>query len=152
MGHDQRILVFDVIGKPVTQGSKQYMGKGRMLEVNHDSLKAWRCDIKQMAYNKMMSEYGSTWIREGAFLLSMIFRFDRPQGHYGAKGLRPSAPQYMTTRKGDVDKLSRAVLDALTTTIYTDDAQVVSLQADRRYVVKPQELPGASITVIHLGN
>jgi crossover junction endodeoxyribonuclease RusA len=152
VGHDQRIIVFDVIGKPVTQGSKQYMGKGRMLEVNHDSLRAWRLDIKQAAYDKMMTEYGPGWFRDGAFSISMVFRFARPQGHYGAKGLRPSAPQYMTTRKGDVDKLSRAVLDALTTTIYTDDAQVVSLQADRRYAVKPQELPGVSITVIHLGD
>ena len=151
MDHDQRILVFDVIGKPVTQGSKQYMGRGRMLEVNHDSLKAWRCDIKQAAYDKMMADYGPAWIRDGAFSLSMVFRFDRPQGHYGAKGLRPSAPQHMITRKGDVDKLSRAVLDALTTTIYTDDAQVASLQAHRRYAVKPQELAGVSITVIHLG-
>jgi Holliday junction resolvase RusA-like endonuclease len=151
VGHDQRILTFDVTGKPVTQGSKQYMGRGRMLEVNDASLKAWRSDIKRMAYDRMMT-YDGGWTLDGAFSVSMIFRFARPQGHYGAKGLRPSAPRYMTTRKGDVDKLSRAVLDALTTTLYLDDAQVVSIQADRRYAVMPQELPGVNITVIHLGS
>jgi Holliday junction resolvase RusA-like endonuclease len=42
-----------------------------------------------------------------------------------------------------VDKLCRAVLDALTGILYHDDAQVVSLNASKRYGV-------ASMTAISL--
>ena len=58
----------------------------------------------------------------------------RPRGHYGKRGLRPSAPAYPSRRSvGDVDKLARAVLDALTGVCFVDDAQVVDLVVRKRY-------------------
>lgn len=134
---------------PVTQGSKSYIGHGRMMEVNGERLKAWRGDVKRATYDAIKQQKDVDWNLEGAFSISLIFRFPRPKAHYGAKGLKGNAPQHMTTRKGDLDKLCRSVFDALTTTAYFDDAQVVTLNATRRYAAG-NELPGVSILLVRL--
>ena len=61
----------------------------------------------------------------GALRVSFTFYRPRPKGHFGAKGVRPSAPRYPTT-KPDVLKLARAVEDALTGVLWRDDAQIVA--------------------------
>lgn len=70
--------------------------------------------------------------KESAFRVVLTFYFERPKGHYGKKGLRPSAPKFVTKRP-DVDKLARAVLDALTHIVFADDSQVVRLMAKKEY-------------------
>ncbi len=47
--------------------------------------------------------------------------------------------------KGDIDKLCRSTLDALTLSAIADDSQVVSLQAqkyycDKKYTIKPHSM------------
>ena len=44
------------------------------------------------------------------------------------------SPQHCTGRIGDLSKLVRAVEDALTGVVYDDDAQIVHLTSQRRYV------------------
>jgi len=74
--------------------------------------------------------------------IGITFVFVRPKSHYTSKGeLRAGAPSF--PGKPDVDKLCRAVLDALTGILYHDDAQVISLNASKRYGV-------ASMTAISL--
>lgn len=74
--------------------------------------------------------------------IGITFVFVRPKSHYTSKGeLRAGAPTH--PGKPDIDKLCRAVLDALTGILYHDDAQVVSLNASKRYGV-------ASMTAISL--
>lgn len=74
--------------------------------------------------------------------IAIAFVFVRPKSHYTSKGeLRAGAPSH--PGKPDIDKLCRAVLDALTGILYHDDAQVVSLSASKRYGV-------ASMTAISL--
>lgn len=74
--------------------------------------------------------------------IGIAFVFVRPKSHYTSKGeLRAGAPSH--PGKPDIDKLCRAVLDALTGILYHDDAQVVSLNASKRYGV-------ASMTAISL--
>ena len=48
------------------------------------------------------------------------------------------------TKKPDVDKLLRNILDALKGIIWTDDAQVVSVRADKHYALG---MPGAVVCV-----
>ena len=80
--------------------------------------------------------------------LSVVFRFKRPAAHIGKKGLKPSAPQHCTSaQKGDIDKLQRSLLDALTGVLYDDDRQVVSITAHKRYTVA-DEPQGALITLM----
>jgi Holliday junction resolvase RusA-like endonuclease len=47
------------------------------------------------------------------------------------------------TRPPDLDKLTRAVLDALTGIVWTDDAQVVAVAATKRR----SATPGVTVTV-----
>jgi Holliday junction resolvase RusA-like endonuclease len=56
--------------------------------------------------------------------------------------------RYPTT-KPDIDKLSRAVLDALTSVWYKDDSQVIQLEAQKIYTYGE---PGVYIGIGHLDN
>ena len=64
----------------------------------------------------------------------MQFYFDRPKGHFRKSGeLAKGAPTFPITKRADIDKAERVVLDALTGVIYRDDSQVVSTRADKFY-------------------
>jgi crossover junction endodeoxyribonuclease RusA len=83
-----------------------------------------------------------------AIWMDAIFVFSRPKAHYRTNGeLKPSAPQHCTGRIGDLSKLVRAVEDALTGVVYDDDAQIVHLTSQRRYVSGNHESPCAIITI-----
>lgn len=61
----------------------------------------------------------------------LIFHFTRPKSHYTSTGkLKTSAPlDVYPARRGDIDKLCRSTLDAITGPLIKDDAQVTSLEA-----------------------
>jgi hypothetical protein len=80
----------------------------------------------------------------GPLRLSLAFSLPRPKGHSGARGLRPSAPAYPTT-KPDATKLLRAVEDACTGILWHDDAQIV-LQTVRKLYASA-EGPGVLVEV-----
>lgn len=56
--------------------------------------------------------------------------------HFKASGvLVEGSPRYPCSRTaGDIDKLSRSILDALTGIVYEDDSQVVILNARKEYL------------------
>jgi Holliday junction resolvase RusA-like endonuclease len=60
----------------------------------------------------------------------------RPAGHYGKRGLLPRFEDAWPDRRPDIDKLSRALMDALTMIVYRDDGQVVMLDATKRYCLE----------------
>lgn len=138
-------LTFNVIGmEPATQGSKRSLGNGILVETNQ-RLKPWRLMISDAA---IATAYP---LSQQPVSITITFRFLRPKSHYTRSGtLTRSAPTHLTSKqKGDIDKLSRAVLDALTGTLLHDDSQVVQLSAQKRYIT-PKEHPGALITLIPL--
>lgn len=84
---------------------------------------------------------------EEACSVAVEFRFLRPKGDFGAKGnLRPSARTHYTTKKNDIDKCCRSLLDGLTGAAFADDCLVVVLSACQRYCL-PGERPGATVTI-----
>lgn len=126
-----------------TQGSKRHVGNGIMRETN-ERLRPWRSLVTDAA---LATKYP---LINHPVSISITFRFLRPKGHFNKSGLSPKAPANLTSRlKGDIDKLSRAVLDALTGSLLLDDSQVVQLAAHKRYCT-PEEKPGALITIIPL--
>ena len=137
-------LTFNVDGmEPATQGSKCAMPNGVMLETNK-RLRPWRSHITDAALSTQHP------LTTSPVSISITFRFLRPRSHFNKSGLSSKAPTYLTSKqKGDIDKLSRAVLDALTGTLLHDDSQVVQLSAQKRYTT-PEERPGALITIIPL--
>ena len=69
---------------------------------------------------------------EGVVALEVAFRFVRPKSHHKSDGsLRAGAP--LTPGKPDIDKLLRALLDALTGVVYVDDSQVACIWATKEY-------------------
>lgn len=75
--------------------------------------------------------------------LEAVFVLPRPKGHYGRHGLKPTAPKWQT-KKPDLDKLLRTLLDALTGIVFNDDAQVSSVTATKEY---NDEIPGVRVAV-----
>ena len=72
----------------------------------------------------------------GPLKATIFFKFSRPKSHYGTgknKGkLKGSAPVYYD-KKPDVDNLVKFVLDCLNGLAWDDDAQIVEIDAVKRY-------------------
>jgi len=107
-------------------------GEAGMRHSNAKWLTPWRSSVAAAAALAMDEREALI----GPVRLELAFRVQRPHGHYGtgrnADKLRPSAPAVPITNP-DLDKLVRAVLDALTGIVYRDDAQVVELEVVKRY-------------------
>jgi Holliday junction resolvase RusA-like endonuclease len=93
------------------------------------------------------------WERfDGPVLVRLAFYLDRPKSHFGAKGLRPTAPDFPHKRP-DLDHLQRAIFDALTQAgVWMDDSQVVTAHAAKRYCSPTSALssPGVIVEVAAL--
>jgi len=105
-------------------------------------LKSWRHSVMC----ELIAKKPDDWEIDCAFSVSCELRFMRPKAHYGKKGLRPSAPQYKTT-KIDLDKGMRAIGDAIEHSgLIRNDSQIIHWIASKRYC-DTGESPGASITL-----
>jgi len=125
---------FIVHGPAAPQGSKRHVGNGVMLE-SSKRLRPWRQDVRFAALEKRPPD----WDMTKPMRIGLVFWFARPASHYGTKNgityLKANAPvQPVSARLGDIDKLSRAVLDALTGVAYLDDRQVTWLEASKFYI------------------
>ena len=110
------MIEFRVDGQPVPQGSMKVIN-GHVIHSRGSALAAWRSAIALAA-----RKAGGFPTRE-PITMTMTFIFARPKT---VKRLEPSVPP-------DLDKLVRAVLDALTAIAYIDDGQVVELYAKKMY-------------------
>lgn len=131
-------VVFTVLGRSQPGGSKRPVragGKpgGRILLIEDARRsKPWRALVAAAAREAM--ERRAPLI--GPLLLEVTFYVARPAGHYGsgrnAGTVRPAAPSYPAVRP-DTTKLLRALEDAMTGSVWRDDAQVVTQVARKRY-------------------
>ena len=176
-----RALTVIVYGTPAPQGSKRHVGHGVMVESSRrvkpwreDVKAAAETAIVEWEQHRplpsgvgrrpppgwaMMTAVPAPAVRwepiTGPVEVTVTFRFARPAGHYGtgrnADTVRPSAPAHPTGGKGDIEKLVRAVHDALTAAgVWRDDAQVVRLNAAKVWCHKG-ERPGATIVAREVG-
>lgn len=143
-------------GDPVPQGStKAFAVKGRafVTQSNAGPLGRYRNDIRQQWAVSPLREQTEGALPvpdfEGPVRLDIAFGFRRPKSHYNAKGnlkgemyANPAPTHY--TSKPDLDKLIRAVGDALTGFAYEDDQQVVTVKATKVYA---EQEPFTDITV-----
>lgn len=128
-------LAFFVAGRPATAGSKRGFVNpktGRVI-ITDDNRKGvdWRNNVRAVCKEVFHGDPLTTPLR-----LELTFFFDRPKGHYGVKGLRPSAPSHPAVRP-DVLKLARAVEDALTGILYKDDSLIVEEVLRKVYGSRP---------------
>jgi crossover junction endodeoxyribonuclease RusA len=141
------IYSFTVFGTAAPQGSKRHLGNGVMVE-SSNRLRPWRNDVRCAAIDNKPT----AWDLASSMQVNLIFWFPRPASHYGSKNgmsyLKANAPvEPVSARVGDIDKLSRAVLDALTGVAYLDDRQVVNLQARKAYLMGLNAAPYTHITI-----
>ncbi len=118
-------LTITVLGVPVPQGSKKGFARGKGVQIvddNADVLKPWRKKVRMAAKFVLADRPGIP--KQVPAFAHLSFYMPRPAS---VKRLRPSV-------KPDVDKLTRAIFDALTDAgVWTDDGQVVDQSAHKYY-------------------
>lgn len=158
-------LEFEVMGTPITQGSKsgQIIGQRvmggravynpRVILVDQTNmatktlksgrLDRWRDSVTEAAMKAMGR--AQPWL--GPIELDLEFVLTRPKGNWLKSGaLSKSAPRYHIT-KPDRGKLARAVEDALSGVVYKDDSQVCCGEPRKRYVAVRGAYPGVIVKV-----
>lgn len=114
------MIEFRVDGQPIPQGSMKVI-RGHVIHSQGSALAAWRSAIALSA-----RKAGAFPVRD-PITITMTFVFARPRT---VKRLEPTVPP-------DLDKLVRAVLDALTAIAYVDDGQVIEIYAKKMYGLTP---------------
>lgn len=145
-----RAYTVRIPGTPVPQGSSRAFVRGGRAVVTsaNPRLRSWRADAA-WSISEVARRDGPL---EGPVHVGAVFLFPRPVSHFGRKGLLPSAPM-LHAQKPDLDKLLRALLDAMTEGgAIRDDSRVVSVSAYKAWtegepgtMVSWQEAPGAPV-------
>lgn len=114
------MIEFRADGVPVPQGSMKVIN-GRVLHSQGSALAVWRSTVAFSA------KLAGAQVLDAPIEVTMVFIMPKPKT---VKRLLPTVPP-------DLDKLIRAVLDALTHICYSDDSQVVSINAHKVYGASP---------------
>lgn len=129
---------FTVFGKQESGGSKKggYNPNTDRVVIrdDNDNAKGWKLQVGMVAGVLMRGRDPYS----GPLGLYVTFYRERPKGHFGVHGVKPSAPKFPVT-KPDTTKLLRPFEDALTGIIWGDDAQIVTQHAEKRYCATGEE-------------
>ena len=132
------IVSFFVPGEPKTAGSKRaFMRPGMKYPIITDDAgkpgKDWRGDVKRFASQAFKGKQ----LLNTPLSVTFSFIMPRPKYHFRSNGaLKPNAP-VVHEKKPDLLKMARAVEDALTGVIWTDDAIICSESMSKVYGEKP---------------
>lgn len=127
-------ITFWIPGIPAPGGSKRFVGLSKktgraiLIDAAGQRNKNWRNICAEIGSQTMSGKD----VLRGPLSVHLSFFMPRPKGHYGAKGLKESAPKYPTTRP-DALKLARAAEDALTGIVWADDSQTIMLHASKNF-------------------
>lgn len=128
-------ITFDVVGKPEPQGSKRGFNRGGrvVLVESARNVGSWRQLVAEVAQGYAPQRPIDTAVR-----VDIHFRLPVPKS-------APKRTRLFAVKKPDLDKLTRAVFDALTGVMYRDDSQIVHMSVTKQLAY---DLPiGCSITV-----
>ncbi len=123
---------FVVYSRAAPQGSKTYLGQGRMKE-SSERVKPFRADVRRAAESVVLPP---DWPMAAPMRVGFRFHFARPKSHFKRNGvaLSKSAPEEATSHGlGDLEKLARSVNDALSGVLFNDDRQVVEMHLAKAY-------------------
>lgn len=128
-------ITFRAFGIPQSQGSmRAFVPKGGKFPiVTHQkspALKAWR-EVVALAVPKGV-------LLDGAVRVQMDFYMPIPKARPKELRTEKQRHEWMAPwRKPDLDKMVRAVLDAMTGVVFHDDSQVVVIHATKSYSGHP---------------
>lgn len=147
------VLSLFVPGSPRSKGSFRPIKTpdGRVFMKQPAASKDWEGAVRDLASRRMPADAPGDLCTPAR--VRVDFFFLRPKKHFGtgrnAAKLKRSAPEYYHAQTPDVDKLARAILDALTGIVYDDDCRVAELIVRKVWGV---ERTGALVTVERLLN
>lgn len=136
-------LTFTVHGTPVPQGSKRIGrlggkagGRPIILDANDKILGPWRAQMRDAA---RAARHRLGWGPfTGPVAVDITFTLERPASHFRRDGTLTPAARIAPSIRPDIDKLSRACLDAITESgSWEDDGQVVQITARKVYGRRP---------------
>jgi crossover junction endodeoxyribonuclease RusA len=141
-----RSLTFRAFGVPITQGSMNAYRRGDRIVLTHSrqrELEQWRADVAEAAY--VAGSLGGWPLGTSLHVaLSLRFMFRRPASHMNRAG--QARPAYGAAMPGaDLDKLTRAVLDALTGVLYDDDRRVIVIHARKCWTASEPGLMASAV-------
>jgi Holliday junction resolvase RusA-like endonuclease len=123
-------ISFTVDGVPIPQGSKTRWGTE-----DNPHTRGWRSTVAEKA-----AALGVPYFI-GPVSVSVAFIFPRPKAHYRtgrhADELRETAPHWHTSVP-DLDKLQRAIGDALAGPVLRNDSQIAAWNVTKRYGAPPR--------------
>lgn len=138
-------ISFAVPGRAQPGGSKRGFARGQrvMIVDANPNVGAWKERVALVA-----ASHAPTVLLDCALELHLSIFLQRPRGHFGTKGLNAKghATPYPTS-KPDATKLLRAIEDALTGIIWTDDARVVTQHVFKRWGPRDEVL--VSVRVVN---
>jgi crossover junction endodeoxyribonuclease RusA len=128
-------ITFRVASVPVPKGSmRAFVRGGRpILTSDNRSLKGWEAIVRAQAQAHVQALWPAS--------VAVTLAFALPR----TKSL-PKRTERAHLTKPDLDKLARAVLDALTGVAFNDDAQVTQLACKKRYALEGEQ-PGVLVTL-----
>ena len=146
-------LTFQVTGEP--KGQPRPRAFARKMGAVHvarfydsDVADEWKRAV-QIALLEMATQ--TRWeLTLGPVAVELRFAMPRPKSHFGAKGLKASAP-VAHVGTPDVDNLAKLILDQLTRSgnVWRDDSQVVSLTVHKFWATGAEQ--GCSVSISTLG-
>lgn len=120
---------FVVYGHPEPQGStRAFVPRGwtrAVVTSDNPKLKPWRQQLSRCAIEALKDNGGELLAKPAGIRLAVCFFIEKPAS--------VSKSRMLPTVKPDADKLVRALLDALTGTIFEDDSQVTDIVVCKRY-------------------
>jgi Holliday junction resolvase RusA-like endonuclease len=125
---DNTLLEVEIRGTPQPQGAIRSLGKGRpSIHANAERLLPWREVVQHACELAMAASTTATWPITGPVAVELTFTVRKPTS-------APKTRRIWPTTRPDIDKLARAILDALTNAgVLRDDSQVTTLIAHKAY-------------------
>lgn len=124
-----------VAGTPIAQGSIKAVGSTpsghAILTSTAKGLKPWRTQIG-WALQQQVTE-----LTAGPVSVGLLFLLPRPKS-------LPKTREIPHVKRPDIDKILRAVLDAMSNVVYHDDSQVNKILVEKRYALVSEQ-PGVCI-------
>lgn len=117
------LIRFQVHGLPVPQGStRSWVVNGKpVITSSAKGLSTWRRLVADVAQRYAPDE---PW--DGPVGIELHFGLPKPKS-------APKRKRVWPDKRPDLDKLTRAVLDALTYVVFSDDSQVIEIHATKDY-------------------
>lgn len=137
---------FTVVGEPVAQPRvKARVIGGHGGVYTPTTANDWKTAVRAAAL-AVKDAPGPGFTPEEPVSVTLDFRFRRPQGHFGKKGMKPSAPAHHL-KKPDFDNLCKSTVDAMVDCgLLSDDKSIVEWHGTKSYAL-PNEDWGVDIAL-----